>query len=685
MDKAASMGKVDPEPRNRPRWQRTAALGILLLMMAAALPAAQGTRRFGIFIGANNGGRDRVTLRYAVTDARQVSRIFTTMGGISGDDNLILVEPTTTDINRQLTNLGRQAAQARQSGQRTELVFYYSGHSDEEGLRLNREYYGYRELREAINAVQADMMIVILDSCSSGAITRAKGGVKIQPFLFDASVTAEGYAFLTSSAADEASQESDTIESSYFTHSLMAGLRGAADTVGDGRVTLNELYRYAYAETLAKTETSLYGTQHPSFDIQLAGSGDVVLTDIKETSASLLISEDLTGRISIRDNADFLVAELTKVSARPMELGLEPGAYRITLQQGNNFYQADLELTENQRTTLSMQDFRIIAASSGNRSRGDEPNPDINTPKNFFDSTLYTVFVNIASEDFRFPLIGFVNIAIGNFNTLELGFVNWNTRNFNGVQAGFINTAGGNVSGVQAGFVNTIAGNLNGVQSGFINTVAGKATGIQAAFINTAVKGGQGLQFGFVNTSLQTHKGVQLGFINYADRIENGIPIGFISILRHGGYYALEYSFAEYYPLTLGFKIGVEKFYTSIFAAFSPFQDTIERKFASGLGFGSIIPITPAFFFNPELNFLSQITGSNSTQLHTFIPYFGYNINRNFSVVAGPSITWAYNNDGEDILKPFFAFLNREINERNRIILGARAAVRYRFLGKADE
>jgi len=654
---------------------------VFFVLLLNGVFAADGvvTRRLGIFIGSNNGGSDRIKLRYAVSDARSVSKVFAGMGGITAEDNILMIEPTIGEINRRLDNLGRISAQARRNAQRTELVFYYSGHSDEDGILLNRERYGYRELRERINTVQADMSIVILDSCSSGAITRAKGGVKTQPFLFDSSVSAEGYAFLTSSSADEASQESDVIESSYFTHSLLSGLRGAADSVGDGRVTLNELYRYAYTETLAKTETSMYGAQHPSYDIQISGSGDVVLTDIKEISASLLISEDVTGRISIRDSSDFLVAELTKVTNKPLELGLEPGQYRIVLQQGDKFYRAEITLPANARTRLGMEVFSGVAASSGDRRRGDDSDLDDNYENSFFDNTLYTVFLNIVSEDFHFPLIGFVNIARGSFSTIELGFVNWNTRNFTGVQAGFINTVGGDLSGVQAGFVNTAAGNVNGIQYAFVNTAVGSVNGLQVGFVNTAVKGGKGLQLGFVNVSGQKYKGMQIGFVNYADSIESGVPIGFISILRHGGYCALEYGFSEYYPVTIGFKIGVEKFYTSIFVAYSPFQDTLENKFGSGLGFGSILPITPSFFFNPELNSLSQMMGATNTQLNTFVPYFGYNINRNFSVVAGPSVIWTYDHDGEDILRPFFSLLNRDINERHSIILGARAALRYRF------
>ncbi|MDR2184935.1 MAG: caspase family protein, partial [Treponema sp.] len=266
-------------------------------------PAENSTRRFGLFVGSNNGGRERIMLRYAVSDARAVSRVFSDMGGIAGSDNTLLVEPRVRDISEGIGALGEAVARAKQSHKRTEIVFYYSGHSDEEGLLLGKERLSYRELRERINAIPSDMRIVILDSCASGAFTRTKGGVKTQPFLLDNSISAEGYAFLTSSSATEASQESDSIESSYFTHSLVAGLRGAADTVGDGRVTLNEVYRFAYTETLAKTETSIYGAQHPSYDMQVSGAGDVVLTDIKETSAGMIIDQGISGRLSIRDGS----------------------------------------------------------------------------------------------------------------------------------------------------------------------------------------------------------------------------------------------------------------------------------------------------------------------------------------------------------------------------------------------
>ena len=150
-------------------------------------------------------------------------------------------------------------APARTPGVRRELLVYYSGHSDEDGLMVGRDRVGYDELRARVQRAPAELRVVILDSCASGAFTRRKGGVKRAPFLMDASTDMRGHAFLTSSAADERAQESDRISASYFTYYLVSGLRGAADVNQDQRVTLQEAYQFASQETLARTERSQAG------------------------------------------------------------------------------------------------------------------------------------------------------------------------------------------------------------------------------------------------------------------------------------------------------------------------------------------------------------------------------------------------------------------------------------------
>jgi len=290
---------------------------------------------------------------------------------------------------------------------------------------------------------------------------------------------------------------------------------------------------------------------------------------------------------------------------------------------------------------------------------------------------IYTFFVNIVSEPFRFPLIGFVNIFRGSHTLPQIGFVNWNTGDFSSWQFGFVNTAGGDLNGVQAGFVNTAVGDTNGLQFGFLNTTR-SFSGTQIGFVNTASRESQGLQLGFVNTSMQTLSGMQIGFVNFVDSIENGIPIGFISIVRQGGFRAVEYSFSEFFHFNIGLKLGVERFYTTIFAAYNSVTEFDAEHFAIGLGFGTIIPITGSFFFNPELNNMSAFMNGGNRQFLSFVPYIGFNISQRLSIAVAPSVTWTRTED-DYLPSPSFSMMEHTINDNNSIVAGARAAVRFRF------
>jgi hypothetical protein len=592
-----------------------------LFAAPAGGPGEQTARRFGLFIGSNDGGRGRVMLRYAVSDARAVSRVFGEMGGIAGEDNILLLEPNLREINRQISDLASRIEAVKQTYKRTELVFYYSGHSDEEGLLLGRERYRYAALRETINRLPSDMRIVILDSCSSGSFTRAKGGTKTQPFLIDSSLSAEGYAFLTSSSATEASQESDAIESSYFTHSLVAGLRGAADTVGDRRVTLNEVYHFAYVETLAKTETSVYGAQHPSYDMQISGTGDVVLTDIREISASLLIDEEIVGRLSIRDSSDYLIAEITKVSRKPMELGLEPGLYRITLQRGDNFYRAEVFLAGDSQTPVTQDDFRLIAAAPGT-ARGETSGGEDGSwadeirreAEAFAPAEDGSGREGVSSSRAGDDRVNVLNLQLvpgrkllngtGGTDMFLFGLFIASGRNLQGVGAAYIGlTNTGSVRGMQVSGIFNTAGNVQGMQaSGIFNIAAGNVQGIQSAgFFNTAGGAVLGLQAGLVNMAGESavFEGegkspvtVQAGLVNIS-RNENTVPFGIVNIVKNGILHpAVYYDSASF--MNFSFRSGSKYFY-SLFSIGTQRITTADNLFVSRGGFGFEVPLGKAF------------------------------------------------------------------------------------------
>lgn len=334
--------------------------------VAPAPDAPIRVRRFALIIGSNDGGRERLPLRYALTDAESVVRVFSELGGVAPEDRIFLRNPDIATVRASFGGLSRmiQTARAAPDGAatRVEVVFYYSGHSDEEGLLPGGNMVPYGEVRAALDALKADVRVGIVDSCSSGALTRSKGGVRRAPFLVDAGSNVKGYAILTSAAADEAAQESDRLGGSFFTLSLVSGLRGAADARGDGRVTLNEAYQFAFDETLARTEKTVGGAQHPAYDIQLAGSGDLIITDLRSNTARLRIADDIEGRLYVRDIEGRLAAELGKRAGHPLELALEPGDYAVIVASGTVRMGANVHVAEGREAELVSSKLRMMPA-----------------------------------------------------------------------------------------------------------------------------------------------------------------------------------------------------------------------------------------------------------------------------------------------------------------------------------
>jgi uncharacterized caspase-like protein len=323
-------------------------LFILLWMVCVALVPrtthASELRRYLLAVGANSGGSDREALKYAVSDAERFADIMVRMGGVDPVNRIIVREPDRVAVEDALADLARRVSLEATSEGRVEVLVYYSGHADDTGLRVGDDLLSYRDLRTRVEGVPAAVRITVLDACASGVITRLKGGEHRKPFLVDVSSATEGYAFLTSSSENEAAQESDVIGASFFTHYLVSGLRGAADVSGDGRVSLTEAYQFAFNETLARTTETMGGAQHPAYHINLSGTGDVVMTDVRRTSAGLVLAKELSGRFYVRDSDEHLVAELYKPRGRSVTLGLEAGTYHVHVDSSPELLVARVEL-----------------------------------------------------------------------------------------------------------------------------------------------------------------------------------------------------------------------------------------------------------------------------------------------------------------------------------------------------
>ncbi len=534
----------------------TAALLCLVLALPSAAVETEplaGAARFALLVGANDGGDDRVELQYAGTDATAFDRVLRDLAGVPTTQRLVLRNPNPAALESAFLSMGEAIAEASEQGP-THFFFYYSGHSDEGGLLLAGEQLDYAQLKELIKGVPADVRVGILDSCASGALTRVKGGTHKDPFLVDGSAV-KGHAFLTSSAADEAAQESDRIRGSFFTYYLVSGLRGAADINHDQKVTLNEAYRFAFDETLQRTATTVGGAQHAVYDIHLVGSGDLVITDLRNTSARLEIAGNVQGRVFIRDSAGNLEAELYKpAGTHGVILALEPDTYDIVVDEGGVLWQTQLTLVDGGGAALIRDEMTSVVAEAAT-ARGDDdaaadvasPAPDVEVAVDrseyrkvaFAFGLVPPLSANAVARPDKALNHASVDLLWGHGGRLDGVALSLGGSSYedgvHGLQLATLAAAsGGNMDGLQHSFgVNVVGSHLHGVQVGpGVSIVGGAADGLQIGSVAVVSEQFHGVQTGIgVNVTGERMRGVQVaGGVNIAGNGVDGLQVGTLNI-----------------------------------------------------------------------------------------------------------------------------------------------------------
>ncbi len=339
------------------------------LSLAIAVAHAEPVRH-AVIVGANDGGGVLEPLKYAENDAQQFAELLVELGGFDEHLVTVLYAPTADDLRGAL---GAHAS-VTEAYPEDLFVFYYSGHADANGLRLSEDTFYFDALKHDLRAVNADVSIGVLDACRAGAITRLKGGAVTASIFQQEETSAEGEAWLTASSADELAQESDDLRSGFFTHYLMSGMRGAADT-GDGVVDLSELYRYTFDRVVARTGGTEAGAQHPMFDYDLSGSGGVGLTDLRNASATLVVPAESTGLIQVLRMPDRIqIAEVGKLSGSELKLAVPEGRYLVRRREDGDLYEIAIGIREGAVVTL--QDWGAGRPEAGTARGGPEANVD---------------------------------------------------------------------------------------------------------------------------------------------------------------------------------------------------------------------------------------------------------------------------------------------------------------------
>lgn len=342
---------------------------VTLLVIAIALrltgsPAAhaaspsQTDERIAIVVGANVGSGDDEPLRYAEADARRFRDVMVELGQVRSDNVLLVLGGGPEQVLRALVEVRGRAVEIARSGRQLTVFFYYSGHGDDDALHLPRGRLTLADVRRELASIPATLRLSILDACRGGT-GRAKGVHRGPEFALAVSAEApHGTTELRASSTGEAAQESEELAGAVFTHFLVSGLRGGADTDGDRRVSLSEIYTYVYRRTLLRSATG-QALQHPSLALDISGAGDIVVTKPALASAFVQLPAGVDRYVVFSLPSASVVGELS--GDRASQLALPAGRFLVTRRSGNAMAVASVDLSWGGIQKLQDKDFRPIA------------------------------------------------------------------------------------------------------------------------------------------------------------------------------------------------------------------------------------------------------------------------------------------------------------------------------------
>ncbi len=318
-----------------------------------------GPEAYALVVGSNRAGPGQEELRYARGDAQRVLEVLTELGGYHQGNMKLLLDPGREDLVAAIGEMGGRLSDHARRGEQSVFLFYYSGHARAHALNMGEEELKLTELREKLTSLPSTVTVAILDACQTGAISRVKGAEPAADFSYNSvnNLNTAGVVVMASSSASELSQESESLGSSYFTHHLVVGLRGAADEDRDGKVTLSEAYRYAYNRTLVATAATAVGRQHVTLETELRGKGEMVLTRPAEASSALSLPGEMDAEVLVhKEPKKTVVAEISKAKGDPVRLAFPPGEYVTYVRVGEQVLKCELALGEGRTLELRLDD-----------------------------------------------------------------------------------------------------------------------------------------------------------------------------------------------------------------------------------------------------------------------------------------------------------------------------------------
>jgi hypothetical protein len=219
-------------------------------------------RLWVVAIGVNDYSDPSIRdLQFAEADARAVDDYFRDTFKLT-EDQLFLRIGAQASLREIKSVLGTQLV-ARANNPNDTIVLYFAGHGvlEANGLSayllphdatltdLYSTAFEIDEISNILRRLRPDRIVVILDSCFSGA----RGGRT--PDLHERAIVTSDFAermagagrgriVLAASEANQSAQEDASLGHGVFTYYVLKGLRGGADFDSDGEIDTDEVFRY---------------------------------------------------------------------------------------------------------------------------------------------------------------------------------------------------------------------------------------------------------------------------------------------------------------------------------------------------------------------------------------------------------------------------------------------------------
>ena len=211
------------------------------------------------------------SLRFTDDDAYQFyAHLRSPEGGAVPSEQLsVLIDEEATRVNI-LKAMQRTLLRADENDV---IMFYFSGHGLA-GSFLPVDFNGYEnrllhtEIKDVLERSGAKHKIVIADACYSGSLMASKTPFKEMSTIFNNEWNRSrgGLALLMSSKEEEVSLEDGGLRSGVFSHYLIRGLDGGADTNQNGIVTIWELFNFVKREVRDYTNSAQNPTITGNYD-----------------------------------------------------------------------------------------------------------------------------------------------------------------------------------------------------------------------------------------------------------------------------------------------------------------------------------------------------------------------------------------------------------------------------------